>query len=103
MQLPSRQFPDQPAVDSAKGQLAFVRTGPCARYFIQYPLEFGSRKIGINHEPRPFSDQWRKPPGFQLVAIAGGSPVLPYDGRMDRLATRPVPADNGLPLVGNAN
>src|ERR1035441_3911702 len=70
---------------------------------IQQPAHLAARKISVNDQAGFALDQVLMAGPLQLIAEAGGAPVLPHDGVMDRFAGGAVPQNRGLALVGDAN
>ena len=97
------QPPEQKAVDGAEGQLAALGGGSGTFDLVQQPGELGGREIGVDQQAGPRLDQLAVATLAQLPAALGGAPVLPDDRPVDRLARGPVPEDDGLALVGDAD
>ena len=100
--LAASEFPDQPAVHGAEGQLALFSPHPCAGHMVQQPLQLGRRKVRVQHQPGLFLDHGCVPLGAQLVTASGGAPVLPDNSVGHRFTRLAVPQHRGFALVGNA-
>ncbi len=97
------QIPDQPAIDRAEEQIAFL--GPPARagYVVQNPANLGAREVRIDEQSGLRTDLLAKTLGDEVLANRGRLARLPDDGVIDRLAAVPVPHDRGLTLVRDAD
>jgi hypothetical protein len=102
--VPAGQVPDEPAIHGAEGQLAALGTRPRAGHVIQNPLHLGRGKIRIEHQAglrlRRFLARAAL---LEFFAEGRRPPVLPHNGRMNRLARRALPHNHRLALVGNAD
>ena len=67
----------------------------------QQPLDLRPREVGIDHKSGPLPHQLLAPGRLQLLAAPGGTPVLPDQRPVDRLAACRVPGDHRLALVGD--
>ena len=103
MAQPTGKVPDQPTVDGAKCQFSPLGTHPSARDVVQYPAHFGRGEIRIQHQASHGGDCILHATLDQSAAPRSGSAVLPDDGRMNRLARRPLPHNHCLALVGDAD
>ena len=97
------QFPNQPTVHRAEGQLAGAGFGACAFHIFQQPSDLGGGKISVQHEAGLAADQWRFASGAEAIAFLGGAAILPHDRVVNGLAGFAVPQQRGLPLVGDAD
>ena len=92
-----------PGVDRAESELSafcgFTRT----IHMIQDPADLCSREVGVQEEAGLLIKKVRKTIGFHFCAIICRSPVLPYNGIINRAAGFAVPDHGGFPLVGNAD
>ena len=70
---------------------------------VKQPLELGAREVRVEHEAGGGPHQRQVAGVAQLVAAAGGAPVLPHDGPVQRPAGAAVPGHDGLALVGDAD
>ncbi len=95
--------PGHPAVHGAERQLAGLRALAHAGDVVQQPADLGAREVRVEEEAGLAPDQRLGAGDAQLLAEAGGAPVLPDDRRRDRRRGRPVPQDGGLALVGDAD
>ena len=100
---PAGQVPDQPGIDRAEGQLPRLGFGPGARHVIEQPGQLGAGEIGVQQQPGFGAKGRFMPLASQQVALAGGAPVLPDDGMVDRPAGRALPDHGRFPLVGDAD
>ena len=93
------EFPDEPAVDRAGGELvvANARRGDAV---LKHPLEFRRGKIRIGDESRRGVD--RLGARRERETPRGGAPVLPDDRAADGHTGGAVPEYDGLALVGDA-
>ena len=103
MDPPAGEPPDKPGLHRAEEQLPPPGPFPRALHMVQYPLELGGGKIGVDDQPRLLADGLRQPPFLQSVAVLRGPAALPDDGVVYGLPGGPVPDDGGLPLVGDAD
>ena len=91
------ELEEQPGVDRAdRGARRPVHVAP-------QPLDLGRREVGVEDEPGALAHQRLVPGGAQLGAALRRAPVLPDERPVQRLARRPVPGENGLALVGDAD
>ena len=74
-----------------------------AAHVVQQPRDLGAAEVGIDHQAGALAHQALGAHLLQLGALRRGTPVLPDDGVVDRLAGLPVPDDGGLALVGDAD
>ena len=95
------QVPDKPGVHRAEQQLARLRHFPGALHIIQDPLDLGTGKIGIRHQPGPLPDDAVKAILLQLFDNIRRPAALPADGIVHRFSRFFTEADGSLPLVGN--
>jgi hypothetical protein len=97
------ELPYQKAVNCAKSQPAL----PCFLFgacnIVQYPLNFSPAEVGISDKAGFLADRIFKSLLTQLVAVPGGSAVLPYNGFMDQFAGFFVPHQGCFALIGDAN
>ena len=103
VRLAAGQPPDQETVDGAGQQLAAFGALARAFHIVEQPGDLGAGKIGIEQQPGLLREFLLQPLLLQFLAKCRGSPVLPDDGVVDRLAGRLVPDDDGLALVGDAD
>jgi hypothetical protein len=96
------QPPHQPGVDGAERQLAPAGLLACAGHVVEQPLQFGARKVGVDHQPGFGLHQRCQPVGTQAGAGGFGAAVLPDDGVVNRLPRGTVPQHGGFALVGDA-
>jgi hypothetical protein len=68
---------------------------------IEQPLQLGSGKIGIDDEPGLASNELLMACASQCIAGVGGTTILPHDRVGDRPASRAVPQDGCLALIGD--
>src|SRR5690606_12629568 len=87
-------LPHQPAIDCAEQQLTAPRTLTAALDVIENPLELGPGEIGIDDQPRGFTDMVEHAVALELLADRRALAALPDDGVMDRPTAGLVP-DNG--------
>ena len=73
------------------------------RDMIENPGDLRGAEIGIEPQARLLADHRLAAVGAELVADAGRAAILPDDRGMDRLAGRPVPDDDRLALIGDAD
>ena len=103
MQRPAGQLPDQPAVDSAEGQLPGLGPGSRAVHTVEDPGDLGGREIGVQHKSGAVGHK----PGMSGIAQSGTdvrrAPVLPDDGVVDRITRRAIPDQRRLALIGDAD
>ena len=94
------QAPDEKAVDRAEGEVA-----PLARagQGIEQPGELGRREIGVDQEAAALGNEGLPPLRAKPVADGRRAPVLPDDGVVQAGATRAVPEQHRLALVGDAD
>ena len=97
------QLPDEPGVDRAEEQLAFLRPLARAGHVVEQPLDLRTGKIRIRHEPRLGADLVAPARFDDAVDDVGGAAALPDDGVGDRLAGLLVPDHGRLALVGDAD
>ena len=96
---PSAQLPDEPRVDRPEQEFALF--GPVSRIrdVVQEPHDLRPGEIGVQDQARPFAEPVFSPLFEQLVADRRGSPALPHDCVVDRLARGSIPQHRGLTLV----
>ena len=94
MHAPARQPPDQEGIDRAGQKLAPARPGAGAGHVGEQPGDLGAGEVGIEQQARPAREQRLQPPLLQPLAQRRRAP--------DRLAGLPVPDDDRLALVGDA-
>ena len=87
----------------AKRELTSLCFGACAGYVIQYPLQFGSRKISVHQEPGFLADGGREALLAQGGTTGFGPAVLPNNRVVNGLSGSAVPHHRGFALVGDAN
>ena len=94
------EIPDQPAVDGAGGERAIVGEAPDL-VVREQPLQLGGGEIRIGEQPRSFGDVCglRR----ELDAARGRSPILPDDRATYWLPRVPVPKDERLALIRDAD
>ena len=97
------QLPGQPAVDSAEGKFALFGATPRIGKMVEQPLEFGAGKIRIKQQAGATGEPIGVAGFGQRRAQVSGTPVLPDDGRRQRLAGGAVPEHGGFALVGDAD
>jgi len=97
------QVPDQPGIDRAESQFPGLGFGAGARHVIQQPGQLGAGEIRVQHQSGLLPEGRFMPPGPEQVALAGGAPVLPDDGMVDRPAAGAVPDHGSFALVGDAD
>ena len=100
---PAGKFPDQPTVHRPTGQRSRRCAVSCARHVVQNPRDLTGRKIRVDHQPRTLLDHRLIAVRSELVADQGGAAVLPHDGVVDRLPGVPIPHDNRLALICDAD
>ena len=103
MHLAVGEFPHQPAVHGAKGQLAALGCVARAGHVVQQPLQLGAGEVGVHQQARLGLDGGCVAFASQLGAGGLGAPVLPHDGVVHGLAGLAVPQHGGFALVGNAH
>ena len=103
MHRASAQFPDQPTVDRAKRQFAAFGHAASAFYMVQYPLQFGGRKIGVDQQARFVLHLVGVACLSQAQALRLSTPVLPNNGVVNRLSGVAAPNHRGFALVGDAH
>ncbi len=70
---------------------------------IEQPGDLACGEIRIEQQPGRGGDPRFMACATQIVTSAGGAPVLPDDGVVDRLAAGAIPDEGGLALVGDAD
>ena len=98
-----REIPDQPAVDSAEGELALVGAFARPWHIVEYPADLGCREIRIDRQTGFFPHDGFEATAFQFIAEIGRAAVLPDDGVVHRAARLAVPHDGRFALVGDAD
>ena len=96
-----REFPDEPAVDRARGELVVRVAVPRAEAVLEHPLELRRGEVRVGHEPRGRVD--RLALRREREAARGRAPVLPHDRAPDGRARRAIPEHHGLALVRDAD
>jgi hypothetical protein len=97
------ELEQQPGVDRPERRPPFAGALLEPVDVAQQPLDLGRREVRVEHEARPLADALLLAGRAQLVAAPRRAPVLPDDRRMERLAGRRIPADDGLALAGDAD
>ena len=97
------EFPEQPAIDCAEGELAGVCMGARARDVLEDPGNFGGRKIRIDQETSTLLDERTVALAAEALAEIGGAAILPDDCVADWVARVAIPYDCRLALVGDAD
>src|SRR5690606_14126247 len=87
--------------DSAEAELALLGAPARPLHLVEEPLDLRAREIGVEHQPGLAGEKLLLAGPFQPLADAGGPPVLPDDGVVDRLAGGAVPDDRRLALIGD--
>lgn len=103
VQPAAREFPDEPAIHRAKGDLAPMGPFASAVDVLQQPGKFGGTEIGINDETGLLLNQRLAAVGLECRAHRRSTPVLPYDGIVNRFTGGAVPQESGLALVRNSD
>jgi hypothetical protein len=94
---------DEPAVDGAEGEFAFLRTGASAGDVVEEPGELGAGEIRVEKEAGFCRHHLFAAFVLQAGAEGGGAAVLPDDGRVDGFAGLAIPQHGGFALVGDAD
>src|SRR5690606_18046049 len=97
------QIVHKPGIYCAKSQVSFGCKRLCTFYIVQYPMDLGGRKISVDQQSCFFLYGFSMSFLTDLLAIVGGTSILPYNGIVDRFAGLLVPYDGRLPLVGDAD
>ena len=92
---------DEPGVYGAQAEVVLRRQLPGTRDVPQNPLEFGTRKVGVQHQAGFLPDRISKTLCFQFLAARRCTAALPYNGVTERLAGRALPGNSSLPLIGD--
>ena len=69
----------------------------------EQPADLGRAEVGIEEKPRLLLHLRLVSVGFEAIDDICGAPILPDDGVVDRLSRMPVPDQDGLALVGDAD
>jgi len=93
---------DEPAIHRARGQLAPLRPEP-ELGVVEQPFQLGRGEVRIQQESAALPDQRLGPRGPELHATLRGPPVLPDDRRRHGLERLPLPEDQRLALIGDAD
>ncbi len=99
----SGQLPDQPGVDCPGGEPARRGFLPRAGNVVEQPPELGSREVRIENETGLPPDDALAAGGAHPIHRGGRSPVLPDDRAMHGPAGFPVPENDRLALVRDAD
>jgi hypothetical protein len=89
---------DEPRVDRSEGGARRVHPA-----FLDQPLDLRAGEVGVEHEAGVLADELFVALVLQLLAAVGGPAVLPDDRVVQRLAGVPVPGDDRLTLIGDAD
>ena len=103
MDLSACQFPDQPAVDSPKEEVAFFSFFPGAFDVVQDPFDFRAREISVDDQARLVTKFIDQAAGLEVFANRGGLTGLPDDGVVHGVARVLIPDDCRFTLVGDAD
>ncbi len=95
----AREVPHDPRIDRAEGQAGVGRDTALG----EQPLGLGAREVRVEHQPGALADEIEGAVGGEPVAPLGRAAVLPHDGPTVRSAGAPVPGDDRLALVGDAD
>ena len=97
------QVPEEPGVDGAEGEIAFVGAGSRSGNVVEEPAEFAGGEVCVDDEAGFVLDGLEVAVAFELVAELGGATVLPDNGVVEGLAGVAVPEEGGFALVGDAD
>ena len=100
---PPVRVPDEPGIDVAEEQLALL--GPLARAgdVVQYPLDLGAGKIGVDQQPRLVADIGPSPSEARRSQMGAVRRHCQTMALIDGPARCAVPDDGRLALVGDAD
>ncbi|MNS61661.1 hypothetical protein D3C72_946940 [compost metagenome] len=101
--LAAREVPQQPGVDRAEGDLAFLRALEDLGVLLEAPADLGAREVGVHHQTGALLELGGLARVDELLAVVRGAAALPDDRLADRLAGGLVPQHDGLALVGDAD
>src|SRR5207237_8950630 len=74
---------------------------PQALEVLEQPLDLRRGEVRVEHEPRVLTNEPLASLLAELGATSGGSPVLPHDRPLKRLARVRIPYAHRLALVGD--
>ncbi len=97
------QAPQQETFDRAGRERALLGRGAGASDMVEYPRDLGAREIGIEQQAGAIGEELLVTIFLQRGAAVGGTPVLPHDGVVDRLAGGAIPHDGCFALICDAD
>lgn len=97
----AREPKEQEAVDRPEAELPALGPGARARHLVEQPGELRGTEIGVEEEPGLVPDHGLETRRPQALAVPRRAAVLPDDGLRERPATRPLPEQGRLALVGD--
>ena len=103
MDLAAGELPDEPGLDRAEGDLAALRFLTDAVHILKDPADLGAGEIGVDEEAGAALEELFQALCLQFLTVIRGAAVLPDDGAVNGVAGLPVPHDDGLALVRDAD
>lgn len=92
---------DEPGVDSAKGQAAFVVSLFDGGDVLDKPHQLDAAGVGAERQAARLGKLIGTRPALELSDEAGGAGVWPHDGVVEGFPRGLVPNDGSFPLVGD--
>src|SRR5690606_21195341 len=103
MHLAAGQAPEQEAIHGAEAQLAAFGPLTGTRHMLENPAQLAGGEIRVDQQAGAGVDQRLMACSLERGAVIRGAPILPDDGRVDRLTRCRVPHQGGLTLIGDAD
>jgi hypothetical protein len=101
MNLAPGQAINEVGINGAKASGSGTQLGMDLGVVIKEPLQFGSRKVRVDHQTRDFPDLLPVVCLNELLTDWSTSSAQPNNGAVKRLSGLSVKDNDGLPLIGN--